>query len=394
MPIARALFTALALPAVLLSLSCNSSSPIEPDPVPTCSYQATAPSDALPPEGGQLTITITAQAACGWTVRSSSEWITVPANPAGSGNGTVVITVAPNGASTVREGTLTVETQTVRISQRGRTTTPCTFEVTTPSQRFGPEGGTGRASIATAEGCTWTANATEGWLTLDRSSGTGSAEVTYTVAPFTGTTERSASIRVNDRSVTIRQDPVRPDCQFAVEPTQFDMHWHAQPNVEVRLTTAVGCRWAVRSTAAWLTVEGSSDREGSGILRFSTANFLEDATRRAALEFRWDTATAGQNVWVDQGGCRYGMDLTPRTYGPAGDPDEMLNVVMQPVSPSCAQPCPWTATTDVPWIHITSSMPRAGDDVFRYSVDANATGATRQGRIQVAYLVLVITQTP
>jgi hypothetical protein len=139
------------------------------------------------------------------------------------------------------------------------------------------------------------------------------------------------------------------------------LNWHGQENAEVRLTTSAGCRWTVRSAASWLTVAGSGERDGSDVVRFS---------------------------------CRYGMDQAPRTYGPAGDADEAVTVVMQQVSPSCNLPCPWSATTDVSWIRILSSMPRAGDDMFRYAVDPTATGATRTGRIRVANLVLVITQTP
>jgi hypothetical protein len=303
-----------------------------------------------------------------------------------------VLTIAPNAATTLREANVTVESQSVRVTQRGRTVA-CSYDATTPSGRFGPEGGTGRLTITTAAECPWTAISTESWLTLERTAGTGSAEITYTIAPLTGTTERAVAIRVNDREVTIRQDPVRPACEYSVDPTSFDLHWHGQQNVEVRLTTGAGCRWTVRSAAAWLTLDGDGEQEGSRVVHFSAGVYTEDATRRAPIEFRWETATAGQNVWVDQGGCRYGMDQTPRTYGPAGDPDEAVTVVMQQVSPSCNLPCPWSATTDVSWIRILSSMPRAGDDVFRYAVDANTSGGSRQGRIFVANLVLVITQT-
>ena len=394
MPAARARLAAVALPVVLLLPSCNSSSPTEPPgPSPTCSFQVTTSSDPLPPEGGQQMLTITTQSSCGWTVRPAAEWITVSTNPTGTGTGTSVITVGPNASTALREGTVTVETQTVRITQRGRPVA-CTFEVSTGSQRFGPEGGSGRASIATAAECAWTASTSESWLTLDRTSGTGSAEIVFTIAPFAGTSERSANISVNDRTLTIRQDPVRAECTFSVEPATFDLHWHGGQNVEVRVTTGAGCRWTVSSQADWLTFGGPAEREGSGVVQLSTSIFTQDATRRAALEFRWATPTAGQNVWVDQGGCRYGMDQTPRTYGPAGDPDEAITVVTQAVSPSCAQPCPWTATSDVAWIRILSAMPRAGDDMFRYAVDPNTSGVTRQGRIRVADLILVITQTP
>jgi hypothetical protein len=393
MPIARVLLAALALLVMLLLPSCNSSSPTEPpSPSPACSFQVTAPADALPPEGGTLTLTITTAASCGWTVRPGHDWITVASNATGTGSGTSVLSVAANGATALREGTVTVETQTLRLTQRGRIAA-CTYAVSSEGDRFGPDGGSRRFTVTTAPECGWSAVSTESWVTLDRTSGTGTAEITYTVAPFTGDNERAASIRVNDRTLSIRQDPVRLECSYSVEPTQFDPHWHGLQNAEVRLTTTAGCRWTVRSTAGWLTFDGPAERDGSDVVRFSTGIYLEDSTRRAPLEFRWDTPTAGQNVWVEQGGCRYGMDHDTRNYGPAAVLNEPVTVVTQPVSPSCAQGCPWTATSDVSWITITSSMPRAGDDVFRYSVLANPNpGTTRQGRITMREIVLVINQ--
>jgi hypothetical protein len=393
MPTRRTFFAAVALPLVLLLLSCNSSSPTEPPgPSPACSFQVTAPADALPPEGGQLTVTITTQASCSWTVRSTADWISVAANATGTGNGTSLVNVGPNEATTLREGTLTVETQTVRVAQRGRTT--CTYVLSAEEDEMGSEGGTGRFSIATGADCPWTAASDEAWVTVSPTSGTGSADVSYSVAAYTGTTRRSTSIRVNDRVMRVQQDPVRLECSFSVEPTSFESHWHGLQNVEVRLTTAAGCRWSVRSTTGWLTFSGPEEREGSDVVRVSIPVFTEDSTRRAPLEFRWESPTAGQNVWVEQGGCRYGASESARTFTAAGAIDQPVTIVTQPVSPSCSQGCPWTATSDASWITVTSPMPRAGDDMFRYTVAVNTTGMLRQGHIRVADRVIVITQNP
>jgi hypothetical protein len=53
--------------------------------------------------------------------------------------------------------------------------------------------------------------------------------------------------------------------------------------------------------------------------------------------------------------------------------------------------CLWTAVSDVPWITITSSMPRTGDNPVAFTVAAN-TGAARTGRITVRDRVVSITQ--
>ena len=54
--------------------------------------------------------------------------------------------------------------------------------------------------------------------------------------------------------------------------------------------------------------------------------------------------------------------------------------------------CVWSATTDVPWITITSPMPRMGDNPVAFTVAANGTGAARSGTITVKDKVVQITQ--
>ena len=53
--------------------------------------------------------------------------------------------------------------------------------------------------------------------------------------------------------------------------------------------------------------------------------------------------------------------------------------------------CVWSAVSDVPWITITSSMPRAGDNPVAFTVAPNS-GTPRTGRITVRGTVVVITQ--
>ena len=45
--------------------------------------------------------------------------------------------------------------------------------------------------------------------------------------------------------------------------------------------------------------------------------------------------------------------------------------------------CVWSAVADVPWVQITTTMPRVGDDRVSFTVSANVTGQTRTGRISV-----------
>jgi hypothetical protein len=48
--------------------------------------------------------------------------------------------------------------------------------------------------------------------------------------------------------------------------------------------------------------------------------------------------------------------------------------------------------SDVPWITITTSMPRFGDDPVAFTVAANPGAAARTGRITVRDRVVTVTQ--
>ena len=106
---------------------------------------------------------------------------------------------------------------------------------------------------------------------------------------------------------------------------------------------------------------------------------------------RWPTVTAGQNVWVTQEGCWYAMSAMSQEL-PAQGGRSSVTVYGDPVSQTCSIGCPWTATSEAPWIRVLSSMPRAGDDLLMYEVDANPTGVDRVGTIRVDRMTLTVRQ--
>ena len=54
--------------------------------------------------------------------------------------------------------------------------------------------------------------------------------------------------------------------------------------------------------------------------------------------------------------------------------------------------CVWSAAANVPWITITSSMPRSGDNPVSFVVSSNAGTDARVGTITVRDKVVLITQ--
>jgi hypothetical protein len=113
------------------------------------------------------------------------------------------------------------------------------------------------------------------------------------------------------------------------------------------------------------------------------------------VKVRWPTPTAGQNVRVAQAGCFYSVSRASISFT-AGGGSATFDVLQQSDPITCGgatqDRCVWTAQSNVPWITITSSMPRSGDNPVAFTVAANTGPAAREGRITVRDKVVVVTQ--
>jgi hypothetical protein len=110
---------------------------------------------------------------------------------------------------------------------------------------------------------------------------------------------------------------------------------------------------------------------------------------------RWPTVTAGQNVRIAQAGCSYGVSPSAFSLG-ASAGSGTFQVVQQSLPIVCGgatqDACLWTATSTVPWITITTMMPRRGDNPVSFTVAANDGTQPRTGQIQVRDRTVTITQ--
>ncbi len=85
----------------------------------TCSYSINPTSASATAAGGSGSVTVTAGAGCAWTAVSNATFITITSGSSGSGNGTVNYSVAANGSTTARSGTLTIAGLTFTVNQAG-----------------------------------------------------------------------------------------------------------------------------------------------------------------------------------------------------------------------------------------------------------------------------------
>ena len=382
---------AIALSASVIGCD-KKASPTEPTPV--CTYAISPGALTISSEGGSGTVAVTAGANCSWSATASANWITITAGAAGSGPGTIAYTVGANGATTSRTGSLTVGGQTHTVTQEARTVTVCSYDLSPGSAEFNKDGGSGTFTVSAPAGCAWTASSNAPWLGISGGAqGSGTAAVSYTVARHTEIAERSGAITVAERRFTIRQSGDVGACRYSVTPVVFSPCMPAG-TVTATIATQASCPWTAASSAGWLNVPSGASGTGSATVSIAFSDNY-DAPREGVVLLRWPTPAEGQNIHVTQAGCRYAVSRTAMAFTASGG-SGTFDVIQQSDPTTCGgatqDRCVWTARSDVGWIVITSSMPRAGDNPVAFTVATNDGTSARVGTIVVRDKVVAITQ--
>jgi hypothetical protein len=179
-----------------------------------------------------------------------------------------------------------------------------------------------------------------------------------------------------------------------VAPVEIAVCMSLPSELTTTLTTQPGCTWTADPAASWLTVLSAASGSGPAAVRFTVSDNW-DAPRLGVLMLRWPTATAGQNVRVSQAGCRYAVSASSIAAVAAGGA-YTFDVLQQSDPLECGGPlqngCLWSAQSNVPWITVTTSMPRKGDDRVALQIAANDSTAPRTGSLSVRDRTVQIVQ--
>lgn len=118
---------------------------------------------SFPSDGRQSTVYVETAAACTWTAASDQGWTAV-APSAGSGQGTVTISVPANPAST-RASHVTIAGTTIGVIQTGAT--PCTFSFEPLNLSISSAGGAAAVTqTASGSGCRSVVESDASWVTI------------------------------------------------------------------------------------------------------------------------------------------------------------------------------------------------------------------------------------
>lgn len=100
---------------------------------------------------------------------------------------------------------------TTTSSVTSPSTSKCQVALNAGSMSFPSQGGNGSVSVSTSRECSWSAEATSGWIRLAATGGQGEATIPFSIDANTSYSDRSGAIRVsNAGEVSVRQDAAPP----------------------------------------------------------------------------------------------------------------------------------------------------------------------------------------
>jgi len=143
--------------------------------------------------------------------------------------------------------------------------------ITPTTRNFGVNGG-GNAIITSGSG-TWTASASEPWITLNATSGTAGYPVAYTVSATTNVEQRIGYVYVSGNTHTVTQDGVGGT--ISPENREFESDGGYGT---ISVSTQNKMLWHVRSNVEWISVSATSGL-GPGNVTYQCAPFNEVSTR-------------------------------------------------------------------------------------------------------------------
>ena len=333
-----------------------------------CRFELSSNATSLPKSGGTGSVDVRASSGlCTWTAASDTPWISINSNANGKGSAAVTFTVAST-TGPPRVGTLTIAGQHFSVTQ----SEGCNYAIAPTSHAVGASGGMQSVAITSGAGCPWTAASNADWISVGPAGGSGTGNVTVTIAPTSGPS-RTGTATIAGQVFTVTQSP---GCTFDVSPLNFTVE-AAGGTRTINVTAGSGCAWAASSNQPWMTITSSPSGSGSGTV---TVSITADTgpSRSGTLTI------AGQTVTIVQGdGCTFAISPDSASV-PASGSNGSVTVV-------AGSGCAWTASSGQPWITITSSSSGSGNGTVNFTV-ASTTGPGRSGTLTIAGRTFAINQ--
>ena len=332
-----------------------------------CSFVLAPTSSNVPSVATTSSFTVTTDAGCTWAAVSNSDWITLTDPISGSGSGSVLFAAKSNNGP-ARTGTISVADQTFTVNQLSG----CAYSISPLGSNVPSGGGSGSFTLSTPAGCVWAAVSDVPWITVTGgSSGTGNANISFTVLATTGTT-RTGTITIGGQIFSINQ---ASGCTFSLSQSSIQIV-KGGGTAGFAINGLPACAWTAVSNDSWITITGTSIGLGDGNISFTVAA-NEGPARVGTILAGGQTFTVNQST-----GCTFAFTPNETTFSADGGVGGFL-VTTNAV-------CSWVAASGSDWVRVDSGA-GTGNGSVTFTVQVNP-GLARRAEISIDSQIFTINQ--
>ena len=169
-----------------------------------CTFVLSPTGQGYPITGGGGSFNVEMPSDCPWSASTNSQFVTITSSAAGEGLGTINYTVSPNfnaGRTAAIVVTNGVFTQSFLIQQPSG----CPFALNNTAQSVPASGGARSVFVTAGAVCSYLAASNAAWIQVTSPTQSGDANVNFSVSPNPSGTQRSGTITIGARTLTVNQ---------------------------------------------------------------------------------------------------------------------------------------------------------------------------------------------
>ena len=339
--------------------------------------------------GGDFTVKVTHN--IGYKINSQPEWVKQP-DKANSGNvDTYTFTAEANTSTEAREGIIVFcndnnECVPVTVKQAGANATlsvspaELTFTANTESK-----------SLDVTSNTAWTAASGASWAKLNKTNGSGNAQIAVTAGENTAITQRSATITIKTAdgkaSATVKVTQSAANVIFSVDKNEHSVA-AAGGDFTVKVTHNIG--YKINSQPEWVKQTGKVPSGNTDTYTFTAEANTSTEAREGVIVFCNDNNECIQ-VTVKQAGAKASLSVSPAELTFTAKPESK--------SFSVSSNTDWSVASSADWVKIGTTS-GSGNAHVTASAEENTATTQRTATITLkttdgkATATIKVTQNP
>ena len=315
--------------------------------------------------GGDFTVIVTRN--IGYKINSQPEWVK-QTDKANSGNvDTYTFTAEANTSTEAREGVIVFcndnnECVPVTVKQAGANATlsvspaELTFTANTESK-----------SLDVTSNTAWTAASGASWAKLNKTNGSGNAQIAVTAEENTAITQRSATITIKTAdgkaSATVKVTQSAANVIFSVDKNEHSVA-AAGGDFSVKVTHNIG--YKINSQPDWVKQTGKASSGNVDTYTFNAEANTSTEAREGVIVFCNDNNECVP-VTVKQAGANATLSVSPASMTFTAKSESKTFTVTSNTD--------WTMTSDAAWVKLSATD---GSGNAQVTVTAEENTATKQ----------------